>query len=271
MPKASSRRSPVSTRLAGQRAFWNRRYRGDPELFGAGRSPFARWARDVLRQAGIRRGVCIELGVGYGRDLRYLQRCGFVVRGVDASGVGVALARRRRRPAVLRAPEIVLGDANSFLAQIPGQSVDVVYSNMFYNMDFTEAEHVRLFTEVARVLRPGGFHLYSVRSTSDPWYGRGRRTGPDTFDLRPHGSTMHFFSRAYARRLRRGAFSSFAREDRLEGAQDFPIRLFYAADVRNDHPAWEDRPSFSQASMESGSAGRNLQGYAPSSPSKPPR
>ena len=254
MPKAASRRRAPPSRLAGQRAFWNHRYRGDPELFGAGRSPFARWARDVLRRAGIRRGMCIELGVGYGRDLRYLQRCGFVVRGVDASDVGVALARRRRRPVVLRAPEIVLGDAVSFLAQIPGQSVDVVYSNMFYNMDFTEADHVRLFAEVARVLRPGGFHLYSVRSTSDSWYGRGRRTGPDTFDLRPHGSTMHFFSRTYARRLGRGAFSSFAREDRLEGARDFPIRLLYAADVRNSDTAPENRPSFSQASMKARSA-----------------
>ena len=113
---------------------------GDPAFFGGGRSAFARWARDVLRRAGIRRGFCIELGAGYGRDLPYLQRCGFVVRGVDVSDRGVALARGRRRSPAPRAFEIVRSDAVPFLARTPGQSVDVVYSNMFYNMDFTDVE-----------------------------------------------------------------------------------------------------------------------------------
>ena len=242
MPRAPPRSEAPARRLASQRAFWNDRYRGDPEFFGGGRSDFARWARIVLRRAGVRRGVCVELGAGYGRDLPYLQRCGFDVRGVDVSDRGVALARGRRRPAAPGVLEIVRSDALPFLARTHGASVDAVYSNMFYNMDFSEADHVRLFGEVARVLRPGGVHLYSVRSTRDRWYGRGRPVGPDTFDLRPHGATMHFFSRAYARRLRRGWFSSFAREDRREGAGDFPIRLLYVADIRNGRPTPENRP-----------------------------
>ncbi len=236
MPRAAPRDGTSSSRLASQRAFWNKSYRGDPEFFGGGRSAFARWARDVLRRGGIRRGKCVELGVGYGRDLAYLQRCGFDVRGVDVSDRGVALARVHRRTHARRSIDVVRSDALRYLAQLPSRSVDVVYSNMFYNMDFTEADHARLFAEVARVLRPGGFHLYSVRSTSDSWYGRGRRRGSDTFDLRPHGVTMHFFSRAYARQLGRRHFSSFAREDRLEGAGEFPMRLLYAADARTGPP-----------------------------------
>ena len=236
MPPSSRRVDPSSTRRAGQRTFWNERYREDSKFFGRGRSPFARWARDILRRAGIRRGTCVELGAGYGRDLAYLHRCGFAVRGVDVSDGGVALARVRQGRTRQRLPEISRGDAERYLTRIPSRSVDVVYSNMFYNMDFTEADHVRLFAEVARVLHPGGFHLYSARSTNDSWYGRGKPTGPDTFDLRPHGVTMHFFSRAYARRLGRDHFVPFAREDRLEGAGDFPMRLLYAADARTDAP-----------------------------------
>jgi SAM-dependent methyltransferase len=167
----------------------------------------------------------LELGSGYGRDLAQLRALGFSVRGVDVSHVGTALARRSRLD-VVRAPAL------RFLSRMSSNSVDVVFSNLFLNMEFTEEEHERLFDEVRRILTRDGYHAYSVRSVADRWYGRGERTGPDTFDLSPDGPVLHFFSRAYARRLRRGRFRALRTWEGAEGKGEFPITVLYLLEQR---------------------------------------
>jgi len=162
----------------------------------------------------------VELGSGYGRDLRELRDRGYSVRGVDVSRVGIALARKED----LR---VERAHAMHWLARRPAASADVVFSNLFYNMEFSEEDHRRLFAAVERVLVPGGYHGYSTRSTLDPWYGKGVRVGPATYDLRPDGPVMHFFSRAYARRLRRGRFRRIREWEGPEDQGRFPTRVLY--------------------------------------------
>ena len=201
-----------------QARYWDRRYRAEPELFGTGPSRFLRWTLARLRQRPDGR-AWVELGSGYGRDLAELRARGYSVRGVDVSPVGTALARRARL-------SVVAASALEYLARLDAESVDVVYSNLFLNMEFTEEEHDRLFDEIHRVLVPGGVHAYSVRSVADRWYGRGPRTGPDTFDLAPDGPVLHFFSRDYARRLRRGRFRRLATREGSEG-REFRVSVLY--------------------------------------------
>jgi SAM-dependent methyltransferase len=131
----------------GQTRYWNSRYRSDPSLFGAGRSPFLRWLLTSLGNRPVGR-AWVELGSGYGRDLRELKERGYSVRGIDLSHVGTSIARR----AGLDAER---GHALEFLARQRPESVDVVFSNLFLNMDFSEADHERLFSLVHRVLVPG--------------------------------------------------------------------------------------------------------------------
>lgn len=207
-----------------QRAFWRRKYAHDPAFFGEAESEFARWCLPRLR-ADRKVRELVDLGCGYGRDTRFFGTQGFRVRGVDFAGVPPARTRRSRNPW-----GFVESDCGEFLQRQRPGSVDAVYSNMLFNMDFTEAEHRSLFGEVCRALRPGGWHLYSVRSITDPWYGRGRQVGPDTFDPAPHGITMHYFSKQYVDRLGANGFEPVARAERWEGRQDFPIRLWYVAD-----------------------------------------
>jgi len=201
-----------------QARFWDRRYISDPEFFGAGPSRFLRWTLTQLRRRSAGRSW-LELGSGYGRDLVALRDRGYSVRGVDVSRVGTTLARRAKLAAV-EAPAL------EFLPSLESGSVDVVYSNLFLNMEFTEAEHRRLFEEIHRVLVPGGFHAYSVRSVADAWYGRGARVGPDSFDLAPRGPVLHFFSREYAEKLRRGRFRRLGTWEGREGSE-FPITVLY--------------------------------------------
>lgn len=222
VPRPSS--STRSERQERQRTFWHRKYADDPAFFGAEASEFARWCLPRLRAEPATREI-VELGCGYGRDTHFFGAHGFRIRGVDFAGVPRSEAARSDAPC-----EFVESDCLTFLRRQSRASSDAVYSNMFFNMDFTEAEHRALFDAVRRILRPGGLHLYSARSTSDPWYGRGRRVGPDTFDPAPHGITMHYFSKDYIDRLAAKGFERVARVERPEGEGEFPIRLWYVVD-----------------------------------------
>lgn len=223
VPRRPTRpRNPTLAPLR-QARYWDRRYISDPEFFGTGPSPFLRWALSRLRRRSVGRNW-LELGSGYGRDLFALRERGFSVRGVDVSRVGTTLARRAKLAAV-EAPAL------EYLPTVGSTSVDVVFSNLFLNMEFTDEEHERLFDEIHRVLVPGGFHAYSVRSVADPWYGRGPKTGPDSFDLAPHGPVLHFFSPEYARRLRRNRFRCLGTWEGREG-REFPITVLYILEQR---------------------------------------
>ncbi len=221
-----TRVAPSHVRRDRQRAFWRARYLEDPAFFGDRESDFARWSASILRKEPDVRDV-IELGCGYGRDARYLTEQGLRVRGVDLTAP---------RPRVRSGPRprytLIEADCLAFLEQLPAGGVDAVYSNMFFNMDFTEREHRALMRAIHRALRRDGWHLYSARSTQDPWFGRGRRVAPDTYDPAPHGVPLHFFSETYADRLSSGLFVPVQREQREEGGDEFPIRLWYFADRR---------------------------------------
>jgi len=207
-----------------QARYWDRRYRSDPTLFGAEASPFLTWVLAALRNRSVG-PTWVELGAGYGRDLLALRGHGYSVQGVDVSRVGSSLARRS---GLKVAPEHAL----PFLGRLSAGSVAVVFSNLFYNMEFSEEGHQRLLAEVHRVLAPGGYHAYSVRSVSDRWYGRGRRVGPDIFDLSPDGPVLHFFSRAYAGRLRRNRFRCVRSWEGREEGGGFPVRVLYVLEQK---------------------------------------
>ena len=227
-PPAARRSSAPAARR--QAKFWNFRYRTQPKVFGDRPSPFLRWLLHALE--GRRPGrQWIELGSGYGRDLKELRDRGLSARGIDLSRVGTSIARR----AGLEAEK---GHALRLLARQRSASVDVVFSNLFFNMEFLYADHDRLFAEVHRVLAPGGFHAYCARSTSDALCGKGTNVGPDTYDFRPDGPVMHFFSRRYAARLRKGRFRS-VRTWEGPGRERIPTRVLYV--LERKPPLREER------------------------------
>lgn len=254
MTRARRRTSPRTTPDGASRRqaeYWDQRYRSDPTFFGAGASPFLAWVLSTLE--GRTQGrTWVELGSGYGRDLGTLREHGHSAHGVDLSWVGTTLARR----AGLRA---VRGHALHFLAELPEQSIGVVFSNLFLNMEFSEDDHERLFALIHRALIPGGYHAYSVRSVSDRWYGKGVPVGPGMFDLAPDGPVMHFFSREYARRIRRGRFSSVRCPEVTEDPGEFPIRVLYVLDrkIRARRAGQVGRSDYSRTSFQIASSGQD--------------
>ena len=218
-----------------QREFWDGRFGEDPDHMGESVSPLLRIALDQLEADGRGRRL-VELGCGAGRDLVEFVARGYTVAAIDVSHVAVRAARRRSmdapRPDGVPRPIIDHGEALEFLATQPEASADAVYSNLFLTMG-SPARHVtRVFGEIARVLRPGGLHLFSVRATDDAWFGRGRRLAPSVFDLAPDGPPVRFYDEAELRRRTRGRFVRVFQSEGSEGSGRFRRRVLYTVDRR---------------------------------------
>jgi SAM-dependent methyltransferase len=218
-----------------QREFWDGRFAGDPDHMGEAPSPMLALALRHLPADG--RGLrVVELGCGTGRDLVELVGRGYTVAAIDLSHAAVRAARLRSmdapRPDAVARPIIDHGEALEFLATQPEGSADAVYSNLFLTMGAPERHLTRLFAEIARVLRPSGLHLFSVRSTADPWFGRGSCLAPNVFDLAPDGPPVRFFDDAELVRRSRRAFERVEQRSGAEGRGRFRRQVLYTVDRR---------------------------------------
>jgi ubiquinone/menaquinone biosynthesis C-methylase UbiE len=70
---------------------------------------------------------------------------------------------------------------------------DVVYSHMFVNMRFTDDDLKHLFSEVNRVLKINGLHMFSVRSDNDAMYRKGAEVEKNIYDI--NGFQIRFFTK----------------------------------------------------------------------------
>lgn len=197
-------------------------YRRDPHRFARNPSHFVYWSLERLGPA--REGDRIlELGCGAGRDSRVLDEAGYHVRAVDHSGVAIeralALSRKARRV------EFVRADALDALRATPDASVVAVYAHALY-MGFPDDELDRLAVEAFRVLRPGGWHCFAVRSTSDVRCGEGVEIAPDTYLGGPHAAPMRYFRRETLARFLAPGFERVGVEHQPE------LDLWYVADRR---------------------------------------
>jgi SAM-dependent methyltransferase len=215
-------------------AFWDRTYLQDPDFFGSGASSLARTSLGLLSRE-VPGGSVLELGCGTGRDLCYFAQHGFEVAGCDRSSIATRHANLRLsalRDEVPPRARVVMRDALEFLAELPEGRMDVVYSNLFYNQEVDERRLRAMFHGVARALHPQGFHLFAVRSTTDPWYGRGTPRGGDVFDPGASSPPLRFFDEASLRELLGGEFTLESLREHPDGGRDFPLVVWSAVSRR---------------------------------------
>jgi SAM-dependent methyltransferase len=112
--------------------------------------------------AGLR-GEVLEIGFGTGRNLPYLPPGVEVVRGVEPSGVGVRLARKR----IAASPvPVELDGLDGQSLPFPDASADSALSTLSL---CTIPDAVAAVREVRRVLRPGGtLHFVEHGRADDP-------------------------------------------------------------------------------------------------------
>ncbi|MGP3982735.1 putative glycolipid-binding domain-containing protein [Streptomyces sp. KR80] len=200
-PGLAFRLAPRGTGLAEeQRRHWQRTYEADPEIYGPQPSDPAVHAALVFRKAGAH--TVLELGAGHGRDALYLARAGFEVTAADFSSTALARLRdRAEAEGLAERVETMVEDVREPLP-LPDGSVDAVFAHMLLCMALSTEEIRALVGEVARVLRPGGVFVYTVRHTGDAHYGTGTSQGDDIYE---HGGfAVHFFDRKLVDSLAEG-------------------------------------------------------------------
>jgi len=161
----------------------------DPARFAGAPSTFSHWALERIARLGPSVKV-LELGCGPGRDSRVLAAAGHRVRAVDHSPV--ALQRARSAPGTPPNLRFELRDAESALRGTPTASVDAVYAHALYMM-LSGNEMERLLGEVRRAIRPGGLHLFAVRSVTDPHAGEGEEIDRDVYRGGPHVTPIRYY------------------------------------------------------------------------------
>jgi SAM-dependent methyltransferase len=202
-----------------QRDQWSRVLGERADRYGVEPSGPAREAAVLFASSGAH--SVLELGAGQGRDSLFFAREGLQVSALDFTPTGVAAIGAKARAAGLTDRlSAVVHDCCEPLA-FPDTSFDACYSHMLYCMAFTTGQLERLSREVLRVLRPGGLQVYTVRTTTDPDFGRGSARGDDQFES--NGFIVHFFSRGLVERLAAG-FDLLEIREFEEG--DLPRRLF---------------------------------------------
>lgn len=183
-------------------AHWNDAFSAKPGRFGSAPSDAAQLAVRAFAAIENPAPQLLELGAGEGRDTVYFAERGFKVTALDFSQVALdALKAKVAHLGISERVELKQHNVRSPLPY-PDGSFDACYSHMLYCMDFTFDELVYLSEQVRRVLKHGGIHVYTVRTTADPDFGVGQHLGEQRYE--DEGFIVHFFNRDMIARLAAG-------------------------------------------------------------------
>ncbi|MET7980335.1 class I SAM-dependent methyltransferase [Streptomyces mirabilis] len=183
-----------------QRAHWQATYAQHPQMYGMEPSDPARHAADVFREAGAH--TVLELGAGHGRDAVFFAREGFTVHATDFSATALDQFKAAAlESGVADRVTTTVHDVRDPLP-LPDASVDAVFAHMLLCMALSTAQIRTAMDEIARVMRLGGFFVFTVRHIGDAHYRTGICHGDNIYE---HGGfAVHFFDEALLHSLVQG-------------------------------------------------------------------
>jgi SAM-dependent methyltransferase len=212
---------------ADQRRHWSGVLASRADRYGLEPSAPAKWAAGFFQEHGAR--DVLELGAGQGRDSVHFARLGMHVQALDFAESGAEAIRAKAGDATLAGSlQAAVHDCCEALP-FADASFDACYSHMLFCMALTTPQLEQLSAEVRRVLRPGGLHVYTARTTADPDCGTGLAHGDDMYES--NGFVVHFFSHELVQRLAQG-FRLLQIVEFEEG--DLPRRLFRVVQRRSE-------------------------------------
>jgi SAM-dependent methyltransferase len=182
-----------------QKQHWEEVYSKNQEFFGEEPSVFAKQALELFRENGV--SELLELGPGQGRDTMFFAENSLEVVGLDYADQSIAElnAKAQARSLSLKV-KIQPHDVRQPLP-FPDGSFDACYSHMLLCMHLSKRDIAFALREIHRVLRSGGFAVYSVRSVFDKHYGHSEATYLGEQIYKIGGFVVHFFSEEMIRKL----------------------------------------------------------------------
>lgn len=178
--------------MSDQRQHWNELHtKDDIEHFAGKPTDFAKEVLAIIRPDS----KILELGCGVGNDSVGLAEAGHLVLATDFSQVAIAKNSWRFKHTPHLTFEVL--DLNEPLI-FSDNEFDVVYARLSLHY-FTHQVTERIFDDIHRVLKRGGFFCFVCKSTDDPLYGKGLRIEKDMFENEGH--IRHFFSEEYVKSL----------------------------------------------------------------------
>jgi ubiquinone/menaquinone biosynthesis C-methylase UbiE len=176
--------------MTDQKQFWNEAHKNS--IIAAHSTKQTSFAEDSSKVLAPHSKI-LELGCGEGNDSIYFAEQGHEVVATDVAGAIIKQNSKRYDHPKLRFVQQDISQPFAF----PDASFDAVYARLSLHY-FTDAVTRKVFTEIARVLKPGGKLCFMCKSTEDRLYGRGTQIEPDTFES---DHIRHFFSEEYAKDL----------------------------------------------------------------------
>jgi SAM-dependent methyltransferase len=205
--------------LDQQSQYWEKNFLSKPEMFGLNPSEAAINTLKTFREKNIKK--IVELGVGLGRDTLFFAKNSINVEALDYSPAAIKIINKKILENKLS--NLVSAKIFDVRKKLPFEdnSVEACFSHMLYCMALSTAELKYLNSEICRILKPGGFNIYTVRHTGDGDYKNGKHVGEDLYEN--DGFIVHFFSEGKVKKIAAG-FTIINIEKFEEGA--FPRKLF---------------------------------------------
>ena len=207
-------------KLNQQSQHWENNFSSKPEMFGLDPSLSAKRALKLLQEKNIK--SVIELGAGLGRDTIFFGKNLIHTIALDYSPSGIKVIDQKIKKANLS--KYISSKLFDVREKLPFEdnSIDACYSHMLYCMALTTEDLAKLNNEIKRILKPGGFNIYTVRHTNDGDFQNGNHIGEDLYEN--DGFIVHYFSEEKVNSLMNG-FKNITLEKFEEGT--FPRKLFF--------------------------------------------
>jgi SAM-dependent methyltransferase len=205
--------------LDQQSQYWENNFLTKPEMFGLEPSKAAVNTLKTFKEQNIKK--IVELGAGLGRDTIFFAKNSISVEALDYSPTAIKIINKK--VSENRLSNLVSTKIFDVRKKLPfeNNSVEACFSHMLYCMALSTAELKYLNSEICRILKPGGFNIYTVRHAGDGDYKNGAHIGEDLYEN--NGFIVHFFSEEKVRQIADG-FNIINIEKFEEGK--FPRKLF---------------------------------------------
>ena len=213
--------------LDKQSQHWEKNFSNKPEMFGLEPSYSAKKSLEIFKKNKINN--IIELGAGLGRDTIFFAENDINVHALDysQSAINIIKDKVKKKQLQNKITAEVFDVRKKF--QFSNNFFDSCYSHMLYCMALSNIDLIKLNQEILRIIKPGGFNIYTVRNTFDADFKKGISRGDDLYEI--DGFIVHFFSDEKIKSLLDG-YLNIELEKFDEGS--FPRKLSLVINQKNN-------------------------------------